>query len=114
MPLAPLIIRFGEDAPLEALAVRMRCSRCGRKGITVNVPSWLGGDLRIVYERCRWTGEQDWHPALGAFGVDDMCNLYSHTRSRAAVMALFKVSDNPCVDVRPQPAIFPRSVAPVV
>ena len=29
MPLAPLIIRFGEDALLETLADSMRCSRCG-------------------------------------------------------------------------------------
>lgn len=43
-----------------------------------------------------------------------MCNLYSMTRSREAVRAMFGLKDNRCAAVKPQPAIFPRSVAPVV
>jgi putative SOS response-associated peptidase YedK len=43
-----------------------------------------------------------------------MCNLYSMTRSRAAMLHLFRVSDNRAASVEPKPAIFPGYVAPVV
>lgn len=57
---------------------------------------------------------QDWHPALGAFSVETMCNLYSHTKTRETLRGLFQISDNRCGDIKPQPAIFPKRVAPVV
>lgn len=43
-----------------------------------------------------------------------MCNLYSQTRPREAVLRLFRVSDNRAVATAPQPAIFPGYTAPVV
>lgn len=43
-----------------------------------------------------------------------MCNLYSNTRSRDAIRALFRIADNRAVATAIQPAIFPKSVAPVV
>lgn len=43
-----------------------------------------------------------------------MCNLYSQTRPREAVLRLFRVSDNRAEVVAPQPAIFPGYTAPVV
>ena len=43
-----------------------------------------------------------------------MCNLYSMTRSREAMLRLFRVSDNRAVALGPQPAIFPGYVARVV
>lgn len=43
-----------------------------------------------------------------------MCNLYSQTRPREAVLRLFRVSDNRAEAVAPQPAIFPGYTAPVV
>lgn len=114
MPIAPLIIRFGTKADPERVAAVMRCSQCGYRGVRLNEPSGAGGDMKTIYEPRRWTGKQDWHPALGAFSVDTMCNLYSQTRSREAVRGLFRLSDNRCGEINSQPSIFPKSVAPVV
>ena len=43
-----------------------------------------------------------------------MCNLYSLTRSREAMLRLFRVGDNRAAAVEPKQAIFPGYVAPVV
>ena len=43
-----------------------------------------------------------------------MCNLYSQTRAREAVLRLFHVSDNRAPAFAPLQAIFPGHVAPVV
>ena len=43
-----------------------------------------------------------------------MCNLYSMTRSREAILRLFRVSDNRAGEIKPQPSIFPAYTAPVV
>jgi hypothetical protein len=43
-----------------------------------------------------------------------MCNLYSMTRSREAMLRLFRVSDNRGAAIKPQGAIFPGYEAPVV
>jgi putative SOS response-associated peptidase YedK len=43
-----------------------------------------------------------------------MCNLYSMTRAREAVLRLFRVSDNRAAAIMPLPAIFPGHMAPVV
>lgn len=39
---------------------------------------------------------------------ESMCNLYSQTRSRNEVFAMFRVTDNRAAAFDPQPAIFPR------
>jgi hypothetical protein len=43
-----------------------------------------------------------------------MCNLYSMTRSREAILRLFRVADNRAGEIIPQPSIFPAYTAPVV
>jgi putative SOS response-associated peptidase YedK len=43
-----------------------------------------------------------------------MCNLYSMTRNREAILRLFRVSHNRAVAVDPLPAIFPGYQAPVI
>ena len=43
-----------------------------------------------------------------------MCNLYSMTRPREAMLRLFHVGDNRAALVEPKTAIFPGYVAPVV
>ena len=43
-----------------------------------------------------------------------MCNLYSMTRTREAMLRLFRVADNRAAAIEPMPAIFPGYVAPVV
>ena len=43
-----------------------------------------------------------------------MCNLYSHTTNRQAVLRLFRVGDNRAFAFEPQDAIFPGRTAPVV
>ena len=43
-----------------------------------------------------------------------MCNLYSMTRAREAVLRLFRISPNRAATFEPMPAIFPGYQAPVV
>jgi putative SOS response-associated peptidase YedK len=43
-----------------------------------------------------------------------MCNLYSMTRNREAILRLFRISDNRAPKIDPQPAIFPAYNAPVI
>ena len=43
-----------------------------------------------------------------------MCNLYSMTRSREAVLRLFLIADNRAGEIKPQSSIFPAYTAPVV
>jgi hypothetical protein len=38
--LAPLIIRWGEEASSDVLRRCARCSKCGRKGASLTAPSW--------------------------------------------------------------------------
>ena len=43
-----------------------------------------------------------------------MCNLYSMTRSREAILRLFRIADNRAGEIKPQSSIFPAYTAPVV
>ena len=43
-----------------------------------------------------------------------MCNLYSMTKNRGAILRLFRVSDNRAATFEPKDAIFPGHQAPVV
>jgi putative SOS response-associated peptidase YedK len=43
-----------------------------------------------------------------------MCNLYSMTRNREAILRLFRIADNRATAFQPQDAIFPGYQAPVV
>jgi putative SOS response-associated peptidase YedK len=43
-----------------------------------------------------------------------MCNLYSMTRYREAILRLFRISHNRAAAYEPQDAIFPGYQAPVV
>jgi hypothetical protein len=43
--LTPLIIRWGLGASSDLLRRSARCSRCGRKGMTLQHPAWVGGEL---------------------------------------------------------------------
>ena len=43
-----------------------------------------------------------------------MCNLYSMTTSREAILRLFRISENRAAAIVPKDAIFPGHDAPVV
>ena len=43
-----------------------------------------------------------------------MCNLYSMTRNREAIIRLFRVSHNRATTIEPLPGIFPGHSAPVI
>ena len=43
-----------------------------------------------------------------------VCNFYSMTRSREAMLRLFRVGDNRAAAVEPKAAISPGYVAPIV
>lgn len=137
--LTPLIVRWGPEASVDLLRRAARCTRCGHKGATVAASNaaWPTA-LTPIFEDLRWTGREVWpvevenvldykdysvgldphsyfyHPVLGEICFDKMCNLYSQTRTRDAVRAWFRVADNRCGEVKPLPAIFPRTVAPIV
>jgi putative SOS response-associated peptidase YedK len=49
-----------------------------------------------------------------AIYITRMCNLYSMTRNREAILRLFRISDNRAPAIDPQPAIFPAYNAPVI
>lgn len=137
VPLAPLIIRWGPDAPWTHMRRFFRCTRCGYKETTTRTPSWGNTEIGFVpvCELRRWTGREVWpceisnalsdrvygpdfdtyyHPVLGRIDCKTMCNLYAQTRSRDEIRGLFRVSDNRAYGFEPLPAIFPRSVAPIV
>ena len=40
LPLAPFVIRYGKDASSDVLRRNFTCSRCGRRGASLQVPSW--------------------------------------------------------------------------
>jgi hypothetical protein len=42
---APLIIRWGPDASSDMLRRSARCSACGRKGASLQRPSWAGSHV---------------------------------------------------------------------
>jgi len=41
-PIVPLMIRWGVDASSDMLRHAARCTRCGGKGATVQLPGWGG------------------------------------------------------------------------
>ena len=43
-----------------------------------------------------------------------MCNLYSCTKPREAIIRLFQIGHNRAEQITPQPAIFPANDAPIV
>ena len=55
-----------------------------------------------------------WPQTTKAISGFSMCNLYSMTRAREAMLRLFRVGDNRAAAVEPTPAIFPGYVAPIV
>ena len=136
--LAPLIIRWGPDAPWERTRHCFRCTKCGGRETSTRTPSWGGEHVGFVpvNEFSRWTGEAVWpeplsmhwlegqshgfggkidyHPVLGNLRFDIVRNLYSNARRRAEIANLFRVSDNRAYAFEPMPAIFPKSVAPIV
>lgn len=139
VPLAPLIIRWGADASSDLMRMGFRCSHCGGRRTETQAPTWggLNAGFSPVAEHARWTGKETWpaplsyhylhdskahgpghneyhHPALGTVNFDAMCNLYSNTRSRDEIRGLFRVSGNRAYAFEPMPAIFPKSVAPIV
>ena len=48
MALAPAIIRWGPDASSDVLRRRARCSKCGHKGATLQIPGWVGGEIGVA------------------------------------------------------------------
>jgi hypothetical protein len=45
MAFAPLIIRWGPGASSDMLRRSARCTKCGRKGATLQHPSWAGSHV---------------------------------------------------------------------
>lgn len=62
VPLVPLIIRWGPNAPWDYMRRFFRCTRCGFKKTTTRLPSWGGTHVGFspVHESSRWTGREVW------------------------------------------------------
>jgi putative SOS response-associated peptidase YedK len=105
LALAPLAIRWGLNTSSDRLRAALRCSRCGQKGGTIRLPSWV--DMQI--------GEQPF-PAhnMAPSWNETMCNLYSLTSNQAAIRALARTMRDITGNQPSLPAIFPDQVAPVV
>jgi hypothetical protein len=48
MAIAPLIIRWGPDASSDMLRRSARCSKCGAKGATLMLPSWVSTTVGLA------------------------------------------------------------------
>jgi len=48
LPLAPFVIRFGPDASSDLLRRNLRCTACGRKGATLQHPSFV--DIQVGFQ----------------------------------------------------------------
>jgi len=45
--IVPLMIRWGADASSDMLRRSARCTRCGRKGATIQLPGWGGLQMPV-------------------------------------------------------------------
>lgn len=104
----------GEHGPAGALLAqspfRAHVSSASRPRKTVGGGSGLigvVGDGQLERVALLTAGAR--HPTFGT-----MCNLYSLTRMPWEILRLFRVSPNRGVYFEPLPAIFPRTVAPVI
>jgi putative SOS response-associated peptidase YedK len=88
-------------------------SRIRRKGRLNGLVCEVPQHLRQITEPADQEGElrQERFPSLKS---PTMCNLYSMTRNREAILRLFRISDNRAAAYQPQNAIFPGYQAPVV
>jgi hypothetical protein len=43
--IAPFAIRWGLDASSDLIRQRLRCSKCGRLGVTIQTSSWAGNAI---------------------------------------------------------------------
>jgi hypothetical protein len=43
--IAPFAIRWGLDASSDLIRDRLRCSKCSRVGVTIQMPSWAGNAI---------------------------------------------------------------------
>ena len=46
--ITPLIIRWGSDTPSDVLRQCAKRSRCGRKGATLQIPSWSDTETGLM------------------------------------------------------------------
>jgi len=48
MALTSAIVRWGPDASSDVLRQRVRCSKCGSKGATPQIPSWVELEIGLA------------------------------------------------------------------
>ena len=47
MPLAPFVIRYGPDISSDYLREHLKCAKCGYKGASLQVPSWVDTQVGV-------------------------------------------------------------------
>ncbi len=48
LPCAVPVIRWGAEVSSDVLRRRARCTACGHKGATLQLPSWVGADVGMM------------------------------------------------------------------
>ena len=73
VPLVPLLIRWGPDAPSRLLRTCFRCTHCGGRVTSIRTPSWGGKDVGFsaICELSRWTGRAIWPDPLSYHYLDE-------------------------------------------
>lgn len=106
LAIAPLVIRWGPDAPAQWMRDRLICSRCGHRGVLTQAPGWGGSHIgEVPFPANRLIDPESPPP---------MCNLYSVTRSADEIRRLFAAVRDLTGNLPSLPGVYPDRMAPVV
>jgi hypothetical protein len=81
--IVPLIIRWGPEASSNRLRQSAKCARCGRKGVTLQHPSWCGSAVGWggVPGRVEWKCASALGPLADPHSTPSPCPLRNQSRT---------------------------------
>jgi hypothetical protein len=79
IPLDALIARVGPDLQTDELCRRLRCAKCGRKGVTITLPSKAAHDQ--PWRPLRADAVPDWAKINTVYPIDDAPDLAGDVRA---------------------------------
>lgn len=96
-----MIIRWGPDAPFDWIRTKSVCDVCGHRGADTQMPSWANMVTGFQpFPEFKWD--------------DDICNLYSMTKSQDAIRKIRKALRDDTDNMPLLLAIYPDQMAPVI